>query len=166
MIAGIDYSTLAVDVVLLDEDTNHARHIRRRLDTGPGKAIDRIRRIRTVMPARGAWTDAGVVAVAIEEPFNRATMGGQVPLLIALGAIIAGLPPDMPLALLRADDWRKACGLRIRGPRAELKRESIAFAERAWIGAPARIDDNAADAFGIAWAMRDLAEKRSRGAAA
>jgi hypothetical protein len=45
------------------------------------------------MPARGAWRDAGVTAIGIEEPFSRATMGGQVPLLITLGAIVATLPP-------------------------------------------------------------------------
>lgn len=160
MIAGIDFSTVAIDVVLLDEDTNHATHHRRRLDTGPGKAFDRIRRIRDAMPARGAWLDSGVVAVGIEEPFNRATMGGQVPLLMAIGAIVATLPLALPVGLLRADDWRKACGLPIRGQRDQLKRAAVDFAARNWIDLPAVIDDNVADAFCIAWAMRDLAEKR------
>jgi hypothetical protein len=158
VIVGIDFSTFAVDIVLLEEDSNHARHLRRRLDLGPGKAIDRTRRVRDAMPARGAWRDAGVTAIGIEEPFSRATMGGQVPLLITLGAIVATLPRDLPLALLRADDWRKACGLPIRGQRDQLKQASIGFAERAWAKPPLPLDDNVADAFGIAWATRHLAE--------
>lgn len=166
MIAGFDISTKAIDVVLLDEDHDHAEHHRRRLDVGPGKAVDRIRRIRNVMPARTGWDDSGVVLFAIEEPFSRATMSGQVPILMAIGALIACLPTDVPVALLRADDWRRSCGLPIRGQRDDLKRAAIRFAEKTWQNAPALIDDNAADAFGIAYAGRELYERWERERAA
>ena len=159
MIAGVDYSTTAIDVILLDEDTNHATHHRRRLDTGPGNAQDRLRRVRDAMPSRGAWRDSGVTVIGIEEPFAYGTMKSLPAMLMVLGAIIATLPPELPLALLRADDWRKACGLRIRGQRDELKREAIRFATSRWSNPPLRVDDNIADAFGVAWAARELERK-------
>lgn len=160
--AGIDVSTLAIDVVLLDEDTNRAEHHRRRLDIGPGKALTRIRRIQDAMPARRQWADSGVLAIAIEEPYNRASMSGQVPILMAIGGILQTIPTNIHVGLMRADDWRRACGLPTRGQRQDLKAAAIDFARRNWTNAPAHIDDNAADAYGLAWAMRELAEKHHR----
>lgn len=164
--AGFDLSTLAIDVVLLDEDTDGARHIRRRLDTGPGDAKVRIRRIRDAMPPRASWADLGVIAAAIEEPFSRASMGGQVPILMALGGVLQTIPVNLPVALLRADDWRKECGLPIRGPREKLKAASVDFAATHWANRPQALDDNQADAFGLAWAARCLHQKSLQTAAA
>lgn len=153
---GIDFSTLAIDCVLLDEDDNSAEHYRRRLDTGPGDALARTRRVRDAMPSRGVWADRGALTVAIETPMGAGVMQGTVPLLIVLGAIIDTLDQDIPLALLRPDDWRKRCGLPLRGPRHELKAHAIRFAFQNWANHPPVLDDNVADAFGIAWAAREL----------
>lgn len=166
MIAGIDLSTLAIDVVLLDEDTDQAAHHRLRLNLGGGKTLDRIRRVRDRMPARGSWADSGCVLIAIEEPFARGKMGGQVPILMVIGSILACLPDDIPVALLRADDWRRSCGLPIRGARTDLKAASLRFAREQWANHPATLDDNAADAYGIAFAGRELYEKQRRDKAA
>lgn len=164
-IVGIDYSTLAIDVILLDEDTNTAEHHRRRLDTAPGDALARTRRIRDEMPSRGHWADRGCLLVAIETPMGAGVMAGTVPLLIALGAIVDTLDRDMPLALLRSDDWRRACELPARAPRPQHKKNAIQFAQAHWKDSPARIDDNTADAFCIAWAGRELVRTRERLAA-
>jgi len=158
LIAGIDFSSIAIDVVLLDEDTDHAVHHRRRLDTGPGKLIDRVRRVRDALPSRGAWRDSGVLALGIEEPFHHSHKG-LAPMLLTLGAIIDTLPRDVPLALLRADDWRRACGLPLRVGRPEHKQNAITFTREHWPN-PTRIDDNVGDAFCIAWATRDLHRAR------
>jgi hypothetical protein len=160
--AGIDLSTKAIDVVMLEEDTDRAQHHRRRLDVKPGKALERIRRIRGALPARTAWHDSGVLLIAIEEPYSRASMSGQVPILMAIGAILACLPEDLPVDLLRADDWRRACELPTRGPRDQLKTAAIKFTERHWSNQPTYIDDNAADAYCLAWTARQLHETRER----
>ncbi len=161
VVVGIDFSTIAIDVVTLDEDTDRAEHHRRRLDTGPGDALQRIRRIRDAMPARGTWTDRGAVVVGIELPYGRA---GSDRMAYALGAIIASIDEELPLELLRSDDWRRRCSLPIRGkgatPAAKslyLKQASVEFASKHWkVGLPPILTDHAADAFGIAYATRQI----------
>lgn len=156
VIVGIDYSTFVIDVVLLDEDHDTADHHRRRLDTGPGDALQRIRRIRDALPARGIWRDRGALMVAIEKPMSREARGLD-SMQIALGAIVDTLDPDMPLELVRADDWRKRCGLPIRAPREQHKANAARFARDHWTNAPITFaSDDASDAFGIAWAAREL----------
>lgn len=153
-IAGIDFSTMALDIVLLSENDDTAQHHRRRLDTGPGDALARIRRIPDAMPRRGAWQD-DILAVAIEEPFSRGK-GNAYVMQLELGAIITCLPARVPLALIRADDWRKHCGLPLRCGRLAHKQNAIRFALDHWEDGPERIDDNTADSFCIAWAGREL----------
>lgn len=168
LVAGMDLSSRQIDVCLLDVETDTATHHRRRLDTRPGKQLDRIRRVRDALPTRGAWADAGCVLAAIEEPFSRQSMSGQVPILMVIGAILSTLPTDIPVALLRADDWRRGCNLPLRGARPDLKRASVGFARSRWRNAPDILDDNAAEAWCIAYAGRELwdaAEKERRTAA-
>lgn len=157
MILGIDFSTITVDAVLLHEDGDPAtaNHHRRRLDTGPGKALERIRRIADAMPARGQWRDAGVTLVAIEKPYSRQGRGSD-SIQYALGAILATIPPDVELQLIRADDWRRACQLPVRAPRDRHKRNAVEFAAAHWLDVPAVLHEDAADAFCIAWAARSL----------
>jgi hypothetical protein len=105
------------------------------------------------MPARGRWDDAGVVQVAIEKPMSRDGRGAD-SLQYALGAILAAIPPRIPLSLLRADDWRRALGLPLRAPRESHKRNAVEFAAEHWNNAPNVIGEDAADAFCIAYAAR------------
>jgi hypothetical protein len=165
LVAGIDYSTLAVDVVLLDEDTDDATHHRYRLDDGPGDALARVRRVRDRMPARSSWADAGVLAVALELPFSRGKMAGNDRLMMCAGAILACVHPAVDVDLLRADDWRSACGLPIRAPREVHKRNALAFAADRWPSCPEPLSDNAADAFCLAWAMRARLREKEAAAA-
>lgn len=153
MILGVDFSTVAIDLVGLDEDDDVANHRHVRLDTGPGKALERIRRIRDAMPSRGAVEDAGVVLVAIEKPMSRAGRGAD-SLQYALGAILTTIPTDVEVELVRADDWRRTCELPVRAPRDRHKRNAVEFAAARWLNAPAVIHEDAADAFCIAWAAR------------
>lgn len=159
MIAGIDLSSHAIDVVLIAEDTNQAEHHRVRLDTRRGDATERIRRMRDLMPARGAWPDLGVTLIAIERPI---ALHSSVPLMV-YGALLQLLPADTPLLELRADDWRPECGIPARKPRdAESdwhKKRAVEFAREQWTDCPT-IDHNAAEAFAIAWAAREIDLRR------
>jgi hypothetical protein len=159
LIAGLDYSSFAIDVVLIDEDTGDATHYRRRLDLPAAGALTRIRRTAEQMPPRSWWTDH-VVAAGIEIPFARAKGGGYA-LQLQLGAILSCLPAGLKLHMLRADDWRRACELPTRAQRARHKRNAVDFACRHWDSHPTPLDDNTADAYCIAHATRQLLDTRA-----
>lgn len=158
---GIDLSTKAIDIVTLNEDDNYADHFRVRIDLPSGATTtERARRLRDRMPARTAWLDAGVTLLAIEEPFFAGSPMGLAPLLVVYGGLLQLLPAALPLLELRADDWRKECGLAIRKrknlPDDQLKRASVAFAREQWKNPPAALDHNAAEAFCAAYAAREI----------
>lgn len=167
MIAGIDLSTRAIHIVSLPEDTNAAELHVVRLDTERGDALERVRRLRDRMPARAAWRDAGCTLIAVEQPFHRG-VANVAPMLMVYGALLQLFPADVPLLPLRSDDWRKECGIPIRKPRDAgsdwHKRRAVEFAREQWRDAPP-VDDNAADAFCIAWAAREVDVRRGRAAA-
>lgn len=163
LVAGLDWSTFALDFVLLDEDVDLASHHRRRLDLGGGDGTTRIRRIRQVMPPASWWTD-NTVAVGIEKPFSRGHGKGSDVMGMALGAILACLPVEHPVVMLRADDWRRALDLPTRAARDVHKANSKRFAVEHWPDRPAVIDDNASDAFCIAYATRLLLEAKAAAA--
>jgi hypothetical protein len=104
--AGIDYSTRAVDIVLLEEDSDRAKWHRFELDFLPGTdAFDRARLVATVMP-RGVFWDE-VVAVGIEDP--RGYNAGA--LYRVQGAVLACLPAGLLVQPWVPSAWRRAVGL-------------------------------------------------------
>lgn len=155
-VVGIDISSRALHVCTLAEDTNEATVHVVRLDIERGDALARVRRLRDRMPARTAYRDAGVTLIAIEKPFFAGSVNGLAPLLIVYGALIACLPPDLPIMELRADDWRAECSLPKRGAKSVLKKAAIDYARVCWANPPQIIDDNTADAWCIAWAAREI----------
>jgi Holliday junction resolvasome RuvABC endonuclease subunit len=106
--AGIDLSSNAVDVVLLDEDTMDARWVRYRIDDGRKdlKAFARARRLRDAMPVRSAWKDAGVVAIGVEHGASR-NFNSVVAQSRVEGALLACLPADLPVYMLMPASWKK-----------------------------------------------------------
>jgi hypothetical protein len=104
VIAGIDYSTRAVDVVLLDEDTDAATWHRFELEGAD--AFDRARAVRLAMFTRPFdWDD--VLAVGIEDP--RGYNAGS--LYRVQGAILSSLPRHTLVHPLIPSQWRKTVGL-------------------------------------------------------
>lgn len=165
MIAGLDISTKAIHICSLPEDTNEAQLHVVRLDTERGDVTERIRRLRDRMPSRGAWRDEGYTLIAIERPYFAAQSIG--PMMAVYGALLQLFPANMPLLELKSDEWRKACGLRLRKRRDEgsdvLKRESVAFAREQWRDPPP-LDHDAAEAFAIAYAAREIDLRREAAA--
>jgi hypothetical protein len=104
VIAGIDFSSRAVDVVLLDEDTDAATWHRFELD-GDG-AFDRTRSVRAAMPGSSFWDD--VLAVGIEQPRGRNAL---VALGRVQGAVLACIPVETLVHPLNPSSWRQAVGL-------------------------------------------------------
>lgn len=158
--AGVDVSSFAIDIVLLNEDGTDATHIRRRLDhPTKASALTRVRRIRDQLPPRTDWNDQGILRAAIEKPYAAGQMRGNDMLMMAIGSVLQMIPQAVPVDLLRADDWRKACGLPTRGERLDLKRAALNFTGDHWADHPTPLDDNTADAYCIAWACRHLHQK-------
>lgn len=103
-VAGIDFSSRAVDVVLLDEDTDAAEWFRFPLE-GAG-AFDRARDVHRAMYGTSVLWDE-VLACGIEDPRGY----GAGSLYRVQGAILACLPAYLLVHPLIPSQWRKACGL-------------------------------------------------------
>jgi hypothetical protein len=151
VIAGIDFNTKSVDVVLLSEHDNHADWIHR--DFHGQDAFDRARAVRDAMPSRGWWEDAGVLALFIEEPRGKGKVDAST-LFRVQGAILATLPPALAVGPLMPHQWKPKCGLKGNAKKWEID----SFAHKAWINRPPDANQDSHDAFAIAYAGRQLYE--------
>ena len=156
-IAGIDYDSSAIDVVLIDEDSGAWLGWHRYdLACGPGGALDRARRVRDLLPSRSTWADE-VVAIGIEQPFSKIT-ASLAPLLRVQGAILACLPREIrveplpPNRKIAGHGWKALTVGKTNATKTDVARWAIAN------GAPADVPQDAFDAFCIARAMRQILE--------
>jgi Holliday junction resolvasome RuvABC endonuclease subunit len=151
VIAGIDFSTFAVDVVLLDEDSDAATWHRAALDGQD--AFDRARDVRRAMrDLSHIWDD--VLACGIEQTQMRGSgMASAYSLYRVQGAVLACIPPMMLVQPLIPAAWRKTVGLKGNATKLDV-------AEWVIHNAPLEIADkwpqDAMDAYCIALATRTL----------
>jgi hypothetical protein len=156
--AGIDIDTNSIHVVRLELDSDEARYDRVRLDVGPGDYHQRARRLRDLMPTRGAWKDDGVVTIAYEDP-RSAAFKAAVPLAVVRGALLACLPRDVPVVPLTPQDWKKwTLGGGFPGQGNATKDDVAAWVRDHWPNRPPAADQNALDAYAIAWAARAMCD--------
>jgi hypothetical protein len=155
VIAGIDYSTRAVDVVLLDEDTDAATW--HRFELKGADAFDRARDVHRAFNFTSEIWDE-IIAIGIEEPQatgpRRANIGA---LFRVQGAILANLPWNRLVQPLYPTQWRKTVGLPGNASKDEVKMWVTAL----WDNALDRYDwpQDACDAYCIALATRTLIQK-------
>lgn len=166
-VAGIDFSTLAVDLVLLDEDTPAATW--HRFPLAGATALEKARSLRARFPGRSWFEDQGVYLVGIEDPIGRFP-ATQKALGCVAGATAALLPPDVPLRAMTPSQWFPA-SVGCAPPRLSDERKELATN---WalhvveLEAADKWPHDAFDAYAIAWAARALHEKaidQQRGAA-
>lgn len=107
-VAGIDYSTRAVDVVLVPYDTVGAPSWHRFPLVG-SDAFDRTRSVADVVPGRSSvfWDDC--LAVGIEHPGGH---HGTRDMLRVQGAILSCLPARVLVEPWPPSKWRTAVGLK------------------------------------------------------
>jgi hypothetical protein len=105
-VAGIDYSSHAVDIVTVPLDAGQP--IWHRFPLTGMDAFDRARSVADSVPGRSSvlWDDC--VAVGIEHPAGKFGTG---PLLRIQGAILARIPARMLVEPFPPAKWRKAVGL-------------------------------------------------------
>jgi hypothetical protein len=144
-IAGCDYSTHAVDIVLLDEDTDAATW--HRFPLAGRDAFERARYVRVGMPGGSFWDD--VLAVGIEEP--RGYNAGA--LYRVQGAILARIPLDKLVQPLGPSEWRRRVGLSGNASKGEVKSQVITWA---WASGAGGWPLDACDAYCIALATRSM----------
>jgi hypothetical protein len=108
LVAGIDYSTHAIDVVTIDEDTLKPEWHRYELEGQD--AFDRARDVNASgsFGVEAAWIWESCVAVGIEEP--RGYGAGH--LYRVQGAILASVPGRTLVQPWVPSEWRKAVGLK------------------------------------------------------
>jgi hypothetical protein len=153
LVAGFDYSTHAVDLVLLDEDSNNAEW--HRYDLIGHDAFERTRSVPQWLPSRGFYRDSGVLAIFIEEPRGKGKIDSST-LFRIQGAILATLPPEIVVGPLMPHQWKPKCGLKGNAQKYEVD----CFAHETWVNRPISAVQDAHDAFAIAYAGRQLYTKQ------
>jgi Holliday junction resolvasome RuvABC endonuclease subunit len=155
LVAGIDYSTFAIDVVLLDEDTMAATW--RRYELEGHDPFERARDVaRAYEDGLNEWED--VLAVGIEEPpyvNNHKTLRD---LARVQGAILARLPRNLMVQEWTPSQWRKVIGL----PGNATKDDVMTFTDHDRLHAAAGVwPQDACDAYCIALATLRRLEKEN-----
>lgn len=145
MIAGVDFSTRTVDVVLLSLNGDEAMYLRRHIEAET--ALRAARNVRDAMPERKAWAD--VLLVGIERPFGHPASVSA--LLRVQGAVLACIPPDIPVHEMAPTSWKKSFTGRGHASKADVRARA-----RPFFAPDALIRQDTADACGIAYAAREL----------
>lgn len=105
---GIDISSHAIDLVLLNENDNTSAWTRLELDGG--NSFDRTRDVPNVMPGTSWYEKHGVYLVAVERPFGASRKGQDIVRLIE-GAVVACIPRHLALWEVTPSEWKQALGV-------------------------------------------------------
>lgn len=157
-ILGIDVSSYAIDMVLLqDEPDQECTWHRATLGDQQTPLLDRVIATRKLFPKPSEFDDHGIYAIAIEDPMSRfphvAKSLGQV-----TGAVIARTPAHVQIIQTQPHEWRQ-----LTGGKGAKKADGIRWAQTE-LGHTTWSDD-AYEAYCIARAVRTLCEtaaERSR----
>ncbi len=179
--AGIDVSTKAVDIVLLELDTDQATW--HHYDLQAGDLADRLMSVRRTLPHPASVFWADTVAIGIERPAGKF---GVAQVMAAWGAVLCTLPNKTLVKCWMPSEWRKACGLKGNASKDEVgawcdehrfpdwtRQYDEAFQFRDWqtveqLQAERDKQDtwtqDAYDAHCIAWATKDALEHQKQAA--
>lgn len=148
-IAGVDFSSRAVHICLLDDDTDGADVA---IITLHGATpFERARSMRSDFPSRSWWEREGVWLVGVEDPHSRANHTAKA-LGLAAGAIAALLPSGLTVIQTPPVEWKRV----FVGDAMASKAVVEMHARSVWPDPPDGADDNTWDAYGIAYAVRTL----------
>jgi hypothetical protein len=155
LVAGIDYSTHAIDVVTIDEDTLKPEW--HRIDVKGCDGFERARAVRRSIAARYGhcrlWDD--VLAVGIEEP--RGYGAGH--LYRIQGAILQCIPRDLLVQPWIPAEWRKAVGLKGNATKHDVNEWAFVQTSHEWYEPTASWPQDACDAYCIARATLQALER-------
>lgn len=149
-VLGIDLSSKAIDLVLLDENTNAALWERRELDGG--SAFERACDVRAKMPAPSWFASRDVYLIGIEIPESRyrSSLRAQLPVV---GAVLACLPRDVAVWPVAPADWKRPLGI---GTQTKPTLEQLPdFTTPRGTSLARNWPQDARDALGVAFYVRD-----------
>jgi hypothetical protein len=148
-VAGIDFSTRRIDIVLLDEDSDRATP--HPYDLPRDGAFLAALAVKDVLPQRSWWEEQQVVSIWLELPWAR-FLKSVAPLMRMQGALLAVLPRELVAGELAPDTWK---ALTV-GKRQASKPEVAEWVLGRWVDQPGAVTQDACDAYAIAWAGRGL----------
>lgn len=149
-IAGIDYSTRAVDVVLVPLDRGASNW--HRFPLAGQDAFDRTRTVANVVPGRASVFWDSVLAVGIEHPGG--TFGTR-EMTRVQGAILACIPDRLLVEPWPPAKWRTAVGMAGNASKLDVLKWVMANAfEHGWKTDEKLLEQDACDAYCIALATR------------
>lgn len=152
MIAGIDFSSRAIHLVLLSDDDDSARAYN--VELVGATPFERARSARSFFPPRSWFEDEGVYLLGIEDPHSRANHTAKALGFVA-GAIAVLLPRELAVVQTPPSEWK-----RLFTGSASSSKDAVALRARAtWPDPPEDADQNTWDAYGIAYAVRHLNNK-------
>jgi hypothetical protein len=157
LVAGIDVSSLAVDVVWLDVDDQKPPRWQRWKLEGPD-AWERCRHLGTVFPgaAWSGWDDT--LAIGIEVAFGPSS--GDVNRCV--GAVLSRLPIGLLVERWSTSQWRKAIGLFGSASKKQVFDYVLDTAFReGWRTDERNLVQDACDAYCIALATRQAIEQQA-----
>ena len=145
-VLGIDLSSFAIDLVLLDEDTDEATWTH--LDLGGVTSFDRCRQVANVFPSASWFEDRGLYLAALEKP-SAASFISAAAQFPVFGAVAVLLPRELVVWSFRPAEWKKSLGVPLREkPTQDLIASLVSGVTGEWT-------QDALDACGIAWAARE-----------
>ena len=162
-LAGIDFSTRAIDVVLIDENDAEPPRWHRLILKG-ADAFERTRELSRPLAYHLGLDLDDTLAIGIEDPAGN---HGVRALARVQGAILARLPRDVLVVPLAPSQWRKRVGLPGNATKQQVADWAITDAQS--LGADWTLRENGQDcldAYGIAVATRLLIQQPDRKEAA
>jgi len=149
---GIDLSSKAIDLVLLDENRNASTWTR--IDLEGATAFERARDVAAKMPQPGWYEAHGVYLVAIERPFSASR--NDVVRLVE-GCVLAEIPHGLDVWEIAPQTWKAHIGFRGRGKPTRDAFPGILLTSRTYYGGLLVLDppQDALDALGVALTARD-----------
>jgi hypothetical protein len=132
LFAGIDYDTTAVHIVTLEEEGDAPIYSYFPLEGMD--AFERAREVHRMLPVRGWWLDAGVIAIGIEEQNsgNPKMRSAVQKLNVIQGAILSCLPRDTLVNPMNAPNWRKTVGLKGNATKHDVRAWALAEISEQW----------------------------------
>jgi hypothetical protein len=166
-VAGIDFDTKRVHVVLIPDEGFTAEYHRIWLNPAADYGITAARTIRRAFPTRTWWEDNGVWLAGIEQTFSHdARTAGA--LGRVQGAVLACLPAAITVVPTPSHEWLRTFTGRAKLPVRSSERKKLAR-EQAQALTRLELDDwpdDGCDAYGIACAVRAINEDGIAAAAA
>lgn len=160
MIAGIDYDTRYVHIVLIPDEGWQPEYHRVHLASTGDYGVSSARSIRLTFPGRTWWEERRVWLAGLELTYSHdARTAGALGRI--QGAILATLPADIPVIPTPPNEWLRVFTGRAKLPARKAERKQLAREQTEALAGENTVSgwhQDGYDAYGIACAVRAMNE--------